>query len=531
VLLNNVRRYQIPIILLDLKNPVSLSAVDIVGGIPLLKNLVDRGLIILPDVVTGSPSYAIFPAMLPKWAVSQATQDSRNVAQNFGLPASRLLYTPKFMDNLPTSYPIIFTSMIDGFTSRWKNSRLIRIPINNPIQAATADGLAIELRRKLLTNALISTNDPGDNRLLVLGESLPDSAFGDPQTSQATLLYIAAHPWIRVLGAADFFTLHQNLILDVPFDETRIVAYEPELQFSTLLADLARPDQNNILNNAAWQAALALYAPLPPESPELVELRGVYSGQIGILLTAAAWAKSPRSLQECTVDLDLDGRSECLYATPNSLAIFDPLGGRLLALFHISENQIHQIIGPTYQFLIGQADPSSWDLSAGEAADPGVIPGAFNDGLPPWDLYQPEFSSDKLTLRAPQDELVKTFTLNENGLIVDYKINSPLSINVPLVLDPWLRFFSGWGDRYRYEQSEDGLNWKIIDGPQLTVRSSTPASLEPFTASLTKLRQPEDPNFAYPPGHYLAFPVALVRIDARDDFQVKIAFSTNESGH
>jgi hypothetical protein len=154
--------------------------------------------------------------------------------------------------------------------------------------------------------------------------------------------------------------------------------------------------------------------------PELTDLRAIYSDQVGTFRFAAAWAKSPQPIQEWTADLDLDGLPECLLATSDSLAIFDLLGGRLLVLFHISDGQVHQIIGPTSQFLVGQADPSSWDLTAGEASDPGVIPGAFVDGLPPWDLYQPKFSPNSLTLTAPGGNLVKTFTIKENSILVDY---------------------------------------------------------------------------------------------------------------
>jgi hypothetical protein len=528
VLLHNVRRYQVPITLLDLKSPASLSAVDLVGGIPLVQNLVNQGLLILPDVVNGSPSFAIFPDMLPHWAISQAIQDSRTVAKIFGLPASRFLYTPNFIEDLPNDYPIIFTPMADSLISRWKNSRLIRIPVKSSIQAATADGLATELRQILLASAIQNSYNPNLNELMVVGGSLPDSAFGDPQASQATLLYLAAHPWIRVLRATDFFALPQNISIDVPLDQPGVPTPEPDPQFSTILADLTRPDQNHLIETYAWQATMALYAPLPPETPELIDLRGIYSGQIGIFELVAGWAKSPQAIQECSEDPDLDGVSECIYATKDSIAIFDPVGGRLLALYSSVDGQVHQIIGPTHQFLIGQADPSSWDLAAGETADPGVIPGAFIDGLPPWDIYLTQFSAKGLTLSTPQGDLVKTFTLNENGLNVIYELDSPASINIPLVLDPWQRFSPGWGARYQYKQIGDGLSWELNGGPRLIVRSSAPASLEPFAASQADLQRPEDPNFEYPPGHYLVFPIALVRINAIEDFQVEISISNNE---
>jgi hypothetical protein len=240
---------------------------------------------------------------------------------------------------------------------------------------------------------------------------------------------------------------------------------------------------------------------------------------------AAAWANSPQPLQECGADLDQDELPDCLLATNDTLAVFDLFGGRLIALYKLSRGVVHQLIAPTSQFLVGQADPSTWDLSAGDAADPGVVSGAFIDVSPPWNPYYPVFSEHSLTLTAPGGHPKKTFTIIPQGLSIDVQISSPLKTQIPLALDPWKRFSPGWVEEYQSTRLSDGWIWQIAGGPQLSIRSSAPIALHAFNESLPKMDHPEDPNFDYPAGHYLAFPLALAEIQTAEDFHVEITLS------
>jgi hypothetical protein len=527
VLLQNIRRYQVPVAILDLKNPTWLSALDLVGGIPVLQSLTRDGLVILPDVVPGSPTFPYFPDGLPGWATEQAIQDSRTTAIQFNLPTSQMLYAPQLSPNIPDGYSLIFTISNSNESSRWKRSRVIPIPFTGTSQFATSDGLALEIRQKLLANALRAGADPHEQRLLVLGNSLPDSAFGDPQASQASFLYITAHPWINTLRATDLASLPSDQQVDVPANKQANTQIAPFPPYSTSLTSLRRLNLDQPLRTATWHAVKSLYAPLPPEPYDLVGLRAVYSGQVGAMRFAAAWANSPKPIQECGADLDRDDLPDCLLATSETLAVFDLFGGRLLALYQVIDGEAHQLIAPTSQFLIGQADPSTWDLTSGDAADPGGVPGAFIDGLPPWDPYFPEFSTHSLTLTDPRGDLVKTFTIIPQGLRIEYKISSPMSTRIPLALDPWQRFSPGWGERYQSLQLTDGWIWQIDGGPRMTIRSSTPIILHSFNESLSELQSFEDPNLTYPPGHYLVFPLALAEIQATQDFQVEIVFDGN----
>ena len=50
---------------------------------------------------------------------------------------------------------------------------------------------------------------------------------------------------------------------------------------------------DNSLSQAAWQAYLALFAPVYPAPEELPALRANYRGQVWSLLEAARWAEHP----------------------------------------------------------------------------------------------------------------------------------------------------------------------------------------------------------------------------------------------
>ena len=100
--------------------------------------------------------------------------------------------------------------------------------------------MSLDIRRDLLANALQAGENPQEPRLYVLGGSLVDSAFGDPQASQASLLYIAAHPWMHVLRAADLASLPLNIQVDLPSDGQAALPIAPFPPYSRLSSHYAQ---------------------------------------------------------------------------------------------------------------------------------------------------------------------------------------------------------------------------------------------------------------------------------------------------
>jgi len=532
ILLQAVRHSKVPVALLDLKTPTNLFALDYLGVIPKIQELVEMGLLILPDTLPGSPSIPLVLAGLPDWAPARAAADSRQTAQVFGLPPSDMLFAP----HLPTSplpgYSVVFTPLATLQPARWQGETLIPLPVPRGDQAATYEGLALEMRLVLLETALLASEQPQHALLLILGGSLPDSAFGDPQAAEATMRYIAAHPWMQPLTVADLHTLSPTSSAPLPLSSPVPLLPNSLNSLSESCLTTSLPDSCKSIGAplylAAWQHTLSLYAPLPPEPAQLGALRARYAGQVGLSLAAAKWAEQPSPRADCHTDPDLDGQSECVLASDKFLAIFDDSGGRLLVMYARSIDGIHQLIAPSSQFIVGLADPSTWDLSAPEGADPGGMHGAFADSSPPWEPYQATVSSNSLTYTSPDQRTSKTFILTPHGLRVDYNSTDPLHIQIPLAIDPWERFGPGWGNRYSGEFTSGGWSWRLDGGPRVEVRTSGVLVAYPFTESHLSLSRVEDPNFPYPPGHYLPFPIALVEIQSQGDFYVEFVVSVDQ---
>jgi hypothetical protein len=299
-----------------------------------------------------------------------------------------------------------------------------------------------------------------------------------------------------------------------------LAAFSP----SPVLLSLDDPQEepSNPLSKAAWQAALAVYAPIPPEPFNLPELRSIYSSQAVVLSRAANWARDRQPRDTCLVDPDRDNDPECILASEDVYIMSGIDGGRLLSMFVATESGIHQVIAPTTQFFIGAGDPSSWLLGAGEGADPGAVHGAFADTNPPWSYYFPSQNSSWIDLTPANQELTKRFSLLGNGVRVDYQNTNPVTVQIPIALDPWMRFTASWGDKYHGEYLPDGYRWKIDPGPTVEIKTNGKIRVLPFNDLKSKLAAPEDPNFAYPRSFFLPFPVLLVEIKSPSDFFVEI---------
>ena len=524
-LLDNAERYGIPVALLDLKIPASLSALDFMGQIGQLQRLVDERLLLLPDVAYGETA-----------DVSLAF--SREAAQAFGLPASLFMYAP-FWDLLPayrygshiSGYHYQFVQLPDStHLARRAGQTLIPLPTLADGQA-TADGLSLEVRRRLIQAAL--SPDAGD--IVVLGGSLPHSTWGNADMAVASFAYIAAHPWMWPLNGEALMSFPigaEAVSISSPTSASPMPIYTTQSQVTdfdslTLQARLLtelRSAPENPLTDSAWQVYFALTA--PGADTALQALRAQYLGQVGILLAASRWAENPYTLSVCSLDLDYDGQAECLLASLDYFAVIEPDGARLAFLFSRDGNGAHQLIAPSAQFALGLSDPSEWEAARGEAADPAQIMGAFSDTSEPFAAYSPARMPDgALTLTAAAINRIKTFRLTENGLQVRYDSRTPLTTRIPIAVDPWQRFHAGWVADVRASLTLTSWRWGMANGIRLEVRTDAPFSAQGFTVSIPFLSRSENPNLGYPPGHFYPFPLSIMEIHANGSFIVEIVLS------
>ncbi len=502
-LLRLARSHAVPLVLLDLKTPAWLSAMDYGGDLDLVEDLASSGLLMLPDVWL--PQVGIDPHMF-----GDAAEYSVQLAGGFRLPPTYYAYA-QTANYLPTGYNLAFlpAQSTQPLTSvyRWRSLRIIPIPIPyleaSPQLQPAQSGLSLEARR-LLVSAALDTVHPA---WVVLGGNLTRSAWGNPEAARQGFDYIAAHPWMQMIGYHD--------IISSPTLPADAQALDATSSFQTV--GVPRPPSPPSLSDtdagplleAALQSMLALASLPAGDDPRLGAVRSISAGQVNVLLAAAAWAQDPQPVSDCETDIDLDGKPDCVLASLMVYTVYDPDLGALTHAFALTPSGEHQWIAPSSQFTFDAGDPATWDPSLGLAADPGVIPGAFSDSS---GSYQAEIEPGRLVFTSSSRGSVKTFTLLEVGLRIELIGAHGAALSLPLALDPWQRFSPGWGDLYQGSLTADGFNWGAPDGFALQVSSSAPLAASTFKDTEQLMGKVENPNTEYLPGHYLPFPLALLEI-------------------
>ncbi|HLA97409.1 MAG TPA: hypothetical protein VJL34_03060 [Anaerolineales bacterium] len=518
-LLRSSQEYNIPVTLLDLSSPVSLAALDYAGGLELVQKLAAQEQLILPAHIPlgfGDPTSAYHTA--PAWLLEHGLESSLQSARNFGLPTTQFVYAfPQI--GFSDEFLGVF-SPVDSPSDRMKpvevhrlgQLRVIPIPAGLPNEQATLDGPSIEVRKALIDAAIGAdpSKSPQKAVFLVLGGDLTQSTWGEPRRARATFEYIRAHPWIKPLHAYDLLTLAA-----VPFERQDYPESGQPLSIPPL--DLPNAPADGKLAQAAWQTFLALNAPVAPSSPMLTGLRMNYLGQVGALLTASDWEMVPRPIASCQTDPDLDSERECILASESVFTISEIPEGSLVYAFVRTASGVHQIIGPSSQLAVGLSDPASWNLEMDERADPSVMMGAFADAN---GSYLAEIQEDKLVFKNQTN--VKIYSLTPTGVTLTYVSQAPSPLQIPILLDPWDRYTPGWGERYYLNRTPDGVSWSLEGGITVQIIANAPLEIAAFTDTRSRMGLTENPNFDYPAGHYLPFPMALVQLGVRTDVNVTI---------
>jgi hypothetical protein len=509
-LLDAAAATRVPLVLLDLKTPASLSVLDLTDGLDQIKRMVGNRLLILPDVVYGDPE-------------EESLSRSLLAAESFDLPTGKFIFSPvsvgsgytmQFFSDPQVTSPL---TVLD-----WQGEKMLALPSTTDEQTAP-DGLTLEARRALV-NAVF------DSGIVVFGGSLPDSSWGDSDAGPAGLRYIAAHPWIQPLDAEALLSLpagtdasdprqapDSSIPIDIYNSQGPATAYDSVTLRNEILSRLeSAPD--NPLTDSAWEMFFLLTAPV--DDPKLAELNAQYLGDILTLLTAADWAQAPAAQSTCTVDLNADRLPDCVLANNQFFAVFENDGGRLSYLFSHDGKEVHQLVAPGWQFTTGLSDRTEWQPEFGHAADPSQIPGAFFDSESPWHNYTPTLNNDGSATFASVDGQTKTYRLVEDG--VQLEVNgAPLALKSGLALDSWSRFEPGWGNDYHAQIESDSMAWRLDGGPSVSLQVSD-GNLFAFNDTLEYLSKLENPNQDFPPGHYLPLPMAVVEFQIVDDVMIQL---------
>jgi hypothetical protein len=518
VLLREAYRSGIPVVLLDLQHPARLAALDALGGLPAVRELASSGHLILPDLVYGSPETA-----------ARSLEASRKAAQqhkiNQPVTGQSILYGPVH-GGLPAPYQAAFARLEPaGHIREWQGARLIPLPgeLEGGEEQINQEGLSTAIRLQLLRAAL----SPEPEDLVVLGGSMPRSAWGDLLNAGPSFAYLRAHPWIHVLNGKDLLRYPAlpgspdcpDLLCLTSASEHGDTAQPLASEVRAALE--AAPD--NFFTGLAWQAYLSLVEPTTDQ--RLADLRASYLGQVGPLLAAARWLDQPAQQTDCSLDLDWDGQPECILSTERAFAVLDPFGARLVFLAVQSKQGPVQIIGQRSQLVVGLGDPLDWRPERGIAGDPQDIPGAMVDLTNPWLDYAWETQAGEVVFSNPYTAVRKVFQLDDQSLRITVDSTQPGHTQIPFVLIDQQTYQPGGYTAYEAANLDDpqGWTWGRENGPQVTaaVQGADWHAIA-FTESLAALSRPEDPNVGYSEGFFLPFPMALMEIESPGPFTITI---------
>jgi len=536
-LLRTARSSGIPLVLLDTTAPAALSALDYFHGLDPVRSMQEDGLLTLPFAL---PDEDYSPVGFPESAIQSLLEKTDRIVNQFNLHPQPFLYAPSGLPEISTRSQVIFTkfqppgngiSTMQVPTFHFRGQTIFPIPDytnKDTSRQAELSGPSMDTRRALINSALYANSIAVNEQphILVLGGNLPGSTWGNPQIARATFQYIASRPWIKPLDPHDLVSLRSSVVsssTSIPW-QTLNQSSQFQLhkeQTDVLFTALLNAPQNQ-LSQAAWNAYLALFNPVYPYSTDLPALRTNYIPQIWSLIEAAKWADVPYTTIDCSQDYDRDEQPECILASEEFLTMIELDGGYLSFAFARTPTGIHQLIGPSSQFITGISDPIFWDSDGGVYSDPRVIPGAFID---PDIQFNPEPFPEGLRLSSPDGSKTKQFQLVPNGIRVEYQIypaSTPVEVIIPLVIDPWNRFSSDWSDDYFQETNPHTYKWQSPSGLRMRIHTSGDLSSSAFIDSRQFFSRPENPNRDYPPGHFLPFPMALVTIKYEGSFQTLI---------
>jgi hypothetical protein len=524
-------KFDIPLVLLDLKNPSSLIALETMNQLQWVRTLEERGLLILPDSASGDPEAAAYSLNL-----------SRQTGSHYSLQPSPFLFAP-LQSPIPAGYQAAFHVTADERIAQTAGGRLIPLPgeiypeegttlqTNEQVNRA---GLTLAAKRRLLDAAL--SNDL--SRITVMGGSLPDSLWADSSITALAFAYLASHPWIKPLDQASLLAIPTNptklqsrcsdllctpvVLPFIPYTTAGTPVASgltlPELR-QIIRADLTAAPPNPA-TDLAWQMFLNLT--MPTSDPYRQALQANYLGQTGHLLYIARWVANPTPLNDCTLDLDWDGVADCVLASDHFIATFKSDGGRMLFAGSLQQGEWIQWIGPASQLQVGAGERRDWQIQRGAAADPNEIPGAFTTQSDPFTPHTPVTGTDTLTFQS-DNGTEKTYSITPRGFRFAYRSSTPSLTRLPLVLSPNLF----WSNQLSYTAISDperlSFTWGAASRQQLVVQaSSAELHADSFIDSIDWLQQSENPEQAYPAGHFIPFPMVVLEIRAGDSFNLEI---------
>lgn len=528
ILLSRASEYNIPVALLDLRQPKSLSALEYMRHARQVKQGIVAQQVIAPNTAFGDPDLA--DLSLRTNQTFSATLDWLASPFTFApIPLEAVKSGQSYFSDLPDRQHIV----------EWRGARLIPLP-DSPYQGNPASpqdqinstGLTISLKQALLAAALSA--DPTD--LVVAGGALNQSLWAEDSITPLAFNYIAAHPWINPLDAPHLLAFPALEILDLPFTACTDLLCTPPAPEMTLTTSLGSPIPSGLTSaglmatfqnaltalpeNVYTQNALETYLNLTSASsdPALAQLKTGYLPHVGTLIFAAQWAQSPTRLSASNLDVDWDGMPEVVIASENFILIAEPEDGRIL----LTGSTSAQWIAPSSQFAVGLGSPADWRFGFGESSDPQVIRGGLADVTPPSEPYLVSLEPDSVTF-SHRSGIEKTFRLTDKGLMIKVESSQPIQVTIPLVLALDAVLPSRWATFMQPSCRSESCVVPTSTGELLITSSASTLSIKSCLDSASFITTSEIPDRSYPPGHFLPFPLMVAEFSAYTMLDISIS--------
>lgn len=454
-LLDAAEKNQAPVYILDLYTPSALSTLDYMGLTDRFQTLLDKNIIEIPNL---------------------------NVTEQIDIT---------FPDRQFQFSSLANCTLISG-------------------DVATDSGLNTDTKRALLASAI-------NSQIVCLGGDFSNSSFGNPIAANASLYYLAHHPWIYLINPneeaqanwIEEITLYPcwQLITNTPFQELTSSEFKNIYINHQAVRSLSMLPPNNLTVNALQ----ILNQLLTVTSEEQCINNAPHIQQLGFILEGAKWAESPYDVTNCNKDIDWDGEPECILSNEHYFIAIDPNGGYIPFAFWLQNNGIHQMIGP------------EWQLIQEQKSDPDLFNGAFSDHTGESIKYSAMIPyPGKVILFSDNVSIRKSYALNSSGLQVTVENSPDLQLHIPIIIDPWIRYQPGWGNLlWSASPSQSSWVWGF-DTSAIKITTNAQFTTRQFNSSHEYLSQPEDPNWDYTLGHYLPFPMAVIDIATQPMTQIEI---------
>ena len=490
------------IFVLDGITPEMLSALDYIKQLPHINSLINRGVLAFTDLngIKNDNNKRIY--------------DWLNERKGGVIDFYLLLNSLFIQDNSNLFFGV------NGYAKFAKESNACDFnDLNN--HNYLINSIPVECKDLLLSYT--STHSKGP---LIIGGDFSLSLLGNPSFSRDFFTYLHEHPWIQILSGSDIVNTEATIIKPISINTGVTVTHLPIQQtYQSTAQDKLAHSLVMAPRNIVTALAIQTYSLINrPDNMDIMQLSPAYIGQVGEMIAAAEWVNAPSIIETCDIDLDYDGINECILSNENIFMVVEPEGGYIPFVFSRDDLGIHQIIGPTWEFLLGISDPSEWDPGFGVRADAGQILGAFQDSFVNWKTYQTIVKPGEVDLYNEMGSISKNIKLFTNHISVTIQNLEKSQFNsyIPLVVDPWRRYSAGWGDLYAQGLITHNYSWGISNGVKVTIQSNNPLVASTFKDSEEIMLQPEDPNYNFSPGHYLPYPMSLVKIDTYANASIDI---------